>query len=76
MEVEKLGGQHLAEINQMRFAETAQLMLDEADENGIKAVVDVEADHDLSVSSARRTMCMCPKVMHQKPSARNIFFAL
>jgi hypothetical protein len=53
VEVEKLAPHHFGEINQLRFAKTAQLMLGEADDDGIKGLTDPDEDYDLTVVRAK-----------------------
>jgi hypothetical protein len=53
VEVEQFSQRYLDEINQVRFAKPAQLMLGEADDNAIKGVTDPEENYDLAVTRAK-----------------------
>ena len=54
--VDKLDGPKLAEIEQVSFAKQAKLMLGEADDNGIKGVADPEEDYELAVARQKDRM--------------------
>ena len=49
VEIEKLAPRYLDEINQLRFAKTAQLMMREADDDAIKGVTDPQENYDLAI---------------------------
>lgn len=53
VEAERLDSSKLAEISQVRFAKTAQLMLGEADMDAIKGVQNLEEDYDLGVTHTK-----------------------
>jgi hypothetical protein len=53
VEVEKLSPRHVDEISQLRFAKNAKLMLGEADEDGIKGVIDPPEDYNLAVTRSK-----------------------
>ncbi len=56
VEIEKLEGSKLALVSEIAFAKAAKLMLGEANEDGIKGVVDPEEDYTLSMARQKDRM--------------------
>lgn len=53
VETEKLSSHHLDEINQLRFAKTARLMMREADDDAVNGVANPEENYDLAVTRTK-----------------------